>query len=545
MFGFPPQEGYQEVDIDQVFIDANDADWPPQFRLNPSVQQDEIHADSREQTDGSATVAMQMKLVPIVNHRRELAAIMVLGVPIASIFGSIGLSLALSYSIALLIIIFAAVQFARTIDKPIHELATAARHMTNGDYDVRVREKGTEEQRILGSTFNQLAEQIQNQLVQLKQQTHELEISNRELSQTQHFLKSILANIRTGVMSVDREGRISHINEIGERILSISDWMGKRVADLMDSSSFTNLIHYSLRQGISVQESEVPYEGKNGILIPLQVSVVPIIESGEMNGLVVTFHDLSAIRQLEEQIRRQDRLAALGRMAAGVAHEIRNPLGIIRGSAELLHKRFSGQAGEEGLSDFILEEVKRLSGVVNDFLMFARPPEPNREEISVSSLFQQLKDYFEKQQMGENYQLQAQIIGDPPPIAADVNQCRQVFLNLFINAQQAMPRGGAIILRARSVSILEVAIEVEDQGEGIHPDHLDKIFDPFYTSKESGTGLGLSLVHQIMTSHGGRVEVESTPGKGSIFRLIFLTYQAFSEPHSPGELFSIPVSSDE
>ncbi|MGC9326658.1 MAG: two-component system sensor histidine kinase NtrB, partial [Candidatus Hinthialibacter sp.] len=270
-----------------------------------------------------------------------------------------------------------------------------------------------------------------------------------------------------------------------------------------------------------------PYELQNGEIIPLQVSIVPVMEANELNGLVVTFHDLSAIRQLEEQIRRQDRLVALGRMAAGVAHEIRNPLGIIRGSAELLRNRFAGRQGEEELSNFILEEVHRLSRVVNDFLMFARPPEPNFDEVPLDRLFNELVDYFNKQPREGSYELITETGESPPSIAADLHLCRQAFLNLFINAQQAMPGGGRIVLRAFALSAQEIAVEVEDEGEGIQPDQIDKIFDPFYTSKDSGSGLGLSLVHQIAASHGGRVEVDSVWGKGSRFRLIFQTYQSF------------------
>lgn len=526
LFGNPPYQGYREVDLDWVRIEANDYTWPQQFRRSPfTIRAD---ADADPTVEDSLTIPLQMKLFPIINHRRELAAVMVLGVPITSIIGQIGYSLLVGYAASLVIIVFAAVLFARTIARPIHELAGAAQQMAEGNFDVRVQEKGTEEHRILGFTFNRLAERIQNQIVQLRQKTDELETSNRELSQTQHFLQNILANIRTGVMSVDREGRISHINAVGESILHVSEWRHKLASEVVACASFRNLITYALRQSISVQENEVPYDCNDGVLIPLQVSIVPVMESGELNGLVVTFHDLSAIRQLEEQIRRQDRLASLGRMAAGVAHEIRNPLGIIRGSAELLRNRFAGQPGEEGLSEFILEEVRRLSRVVNDFLLFARPPEPNLVETPIDYFFEELTVYFTKQPMTANYTLKTECIGSVPPIAADLNLCRQVFLNLFINAQDAMPDGGEIVLRAKVFSEREIAVEVQDRGIGISPERIDKIFDPFYTSKDAGTGLGLSLVHQILTNHRGRIEVESAPGKGSLFRLLFLRYSAFA-----------------
>ncbi|MBN2328544.1 MAG: HAMP domain-containing protein [Candidatus Omnitrophica bacterium] len=524
LFGILPHREYRNVNLDKIEIGANDYNWPPQFRITTSgVKSDsQIVLPSEEST----TAPLQMKLVPIMNHRRELAAILVLSVPIISIIGTIGNSLLVGYGISLVIIISAAILFSRTISRPIMELADAARQMAEGDFGVRVQAKGMEEHRILSFAFNQLASRIQVQLKQLREKARELEASNRELSQTQHFLENILSNIRTGVMSIDRTGRIGHINAVGENMLHADNWNQKKITDVISCASFLNPITYSLRQGVSIQENEVPYELQNGEIIPMQVSIVPVLEANELNGLVVTFHDLSAIRQLEEQIRRQDRLVALGRMAAGVAHEIRNPLGIIRGSAELLRNRFAGQQGEEELANFILEEVHRLSRVVNDFLLFARPPEPHFDEVPVERLFDEMVEYFNKQPMEGAYELITEA-GESPSIAADLHLCRQVFLNLFINAQQAMPAGGRIILRATALSAQEVAVEVEDEGAGIHPDQIDKIFDPFYTSKDSGSGLGLSLVHQIAASHGGRVEVDSVLGKGSRFRLIFQTYESF------------------
>ncbi len=509
--GLGPKKSFETVDVERVEIAADDARWPPWFRKSP----------------------LQMKLLPIVNHQRQLAAIMVLALPITSIIGTIGYSLLAGYIVTLVVIILAAILFARSISQPIRELASAAERMSEGDFGVRVLETGSEELRILSSSFNQMAVRIQNQLAQLKQKTNELEISNREVSQTQRFLENILANVRTGVMSVESDGRISHVNQAGVSILRISNWEGKSIQEGIRSPALVNLIHYSLEQAHPVQENEIPCELEDGTLIPLQVSTAPVLESGKLTGLVVTFHDLSTIRQLEERVRRQDRLAALGHMAAGVAHEIRNPLGLIRGSAELLKKRFSHRPEEEGLSDFILEEVVRLSRVVNDFLLFARPPAPHLEEVSPAGLFADIADYFEKQPTREKYPLVTEPANGVPALAMDLKLGRQVFLNLFLNAQEAMPDGGTITLRARAYSPREVAIEVADEGKGIPPGRIDKIFDPFYTMKENGTGLGLSLVHQIMSSHGGRVEVESAPGRGSVFRLIFPAYEALMAESPP------------
>ncbi|MEW6235583.1 MAG: ATP-binding protein [Candidatus Omnitrophota bacterium] len=466
---------------------------------------------------------MQARIIPILNQNREPAAYMILGVQTLKVWDILVMKMAYGSLSVLLAIVFLAVLVARSLVKPIYELADAARRMSQGDFDARVNVTGTEEQQVLRLTFNSMADRIQRQFEQVRQKTRELEESNRELDQTQHFLQNILANIRSGVMSVDRQGRISHINRVGVEMLHLSEWKGSQVEEAISSPELLRLVSGALKNVRSVYQQEIPCRCREGETLSLQVSAVPLMEESALTGLVVTFHDLSDIRRLEEQVRRQDRLAALGRMAAGVAHEIRNPLGIIRGSAQLLNKRFGGMQGEEGLSVFIIEEVNRLSRVLNDFLMFARPPSPNLEEMAPETLLQQVLAYAPAE---KGFDVKLDVEPELPAVAADPGLTRESFLNLLINAQQAMPDGGTITLRAFARSSREVAFEVVDQGVGIHPEMLDQIFDPFYTSKDNGTGLGLSLVHQSVSSQGGSVEVESVPGQGSCFRLIYSTWES-------------------
>ncbi len=499
LYDFDEDGRYEEIEVDDVQLDF---------------------------ISGWESMRMQTTIRPVINQRGELAAVMILAVPIVDLLDMIGLWTMWGAVATLVVSLAAAVLMARYITKPINELAATAAHMTEGHYDVRVQMTGTYEQQVLCSTFNQLADRIQNQLIQLQSQTKELEESNRELYQTHHFLQNILAHIHTGVMSLDSEGRISHINRIGMEILQIQHFLGQKLDNLVDSNSFGKLVRYSFLNCRSLFNEEIPYQLNNGETRPLQISTVPLLEDGKLSGLVVTFHDLSSIRKLEEQLRRQDRLASLGRMAAGVAHEIRNPLGIIRGSAELLKKRFGGQPNEEGLTDFIVEEVNRLSRVVTDFLMFARPPVPTLEEISVETLLENIITYVQGFSESEKFHLSKEIEPELPPIAVDEELFRQAFLNLWLNAQQAMPEGGTIVIRAQKYGEKEIDIEIKDEGEGIPPNCIDRIFDPFYTSKDNGTGLGLSLVHQIVDSHNGRVEVESVPGQGSIFRIILSAVDA-------------------
>lgn len=511
LFGLEEEGIFNEVDIDRIVIKPDDDRWPEELDEKP----------------------VQMKLIPIMNHRRELSAIIVMVMPIYNYLEIIGIPILIGYGVTFFVIAIAATLFARTIARPIRELASASHRMSEGEFETRVRVVGTEEQQLLSSSFNLMADRIQTQIEQLRQKTLELETSNLELGRIQRFLESLLANIRTGVMSIEPDGRISHINRVGINMLNLSVWQGKPVRKVIQEPTLLNLIQASLDMKLPIAQNEIPYETNDGSTLSLQVGTEPLMESGHLTRLVVTFHDLTLIRKLEEQVRRQDRLAALGRMAAGVAHEIRNPLGIISGSAELLHKRFGGLSGEEGLTDFILDEVKRLSRIITEFLILARPPLPTLAEVEVMELFEQVATYMQNQQIEVPYTLSIDIAEDVPSVDVDLDMCHQAFLNLLLNAQDAMPDGGTIYLRARRRSNGEVMIEFCDEGQGIPSDVLDKIFDPFFTSKDTGTGLGLSLVHQIVTSHNGRIEVESDPGQGSVFRLYFPAYETSSHPVSP------------
>lgn len=485
---------------------------------------------SHPQVDNGEIV--QANLLPFINQNRELIAIGIVSEPVIDFLEPMAGLMVLSLPSTLLLIMIVATFVARSLSRPIGELAEASQTMAEGRFDVRVPVSGTEEQRVLSSAFNRMAQRIEQQMAQLQRQTSELEESNQQLNQTHRFLQNVLANISTGVLSVDREGKIHHLNPVGENLFGVSDWAGKPFQESIPSPVFVQLVVGALhsRKSLYRHEQLCPV-GDGKTIIPLQISIVTLREQGDLGGLVVTFHDLSEIRRLEDQVRRQDRLAALGRMSAGVAHEIRNPLGIIRGSAQLLQKRFGDQPGEEGLCEFIIEEVQRLSRVVNDFLMFARPPVPNKEKLTVEELFAQLETYMQSE--SEKHHYTTRMESPLPDVSIDPGLFREAFLNLFINAQEAMPDGGEIVVRARSWANETIAIEVSDSGMGMDAEQMDRIFDPFYTSKDNGTGLGLSLVHQIISSHGGTIEAESTAGKGSTFRVILPTSEQASRVKDP------------
>ena len=225
--------------------------------------------------------------------------------------------------------------------------------------------------------------------------------------------------------------------------------------------------------------------------------------------------------RLEEQLNEAQRLASLGKMVAAVSHEIKNPLGIVRSTAEILGTRISKVApGNEHLANIIVEETSRLDNIVREFLDFARPRDVRKTAGSLNAVLERLLRFMEPEFQHKEVQVQVLLDEKLPEIFFDSEQIYQVILNIVFNAIQAMPQGGALFLKTAALSDANaVMLEVVDTGIGISPEKLEQIFTPFYTNKNRGTGLGLAIAKSIVDKHQGSITVSSIPGEGSTFRL--------------------------
>jgi len=227
-------------------------------------------------------------------------------------------------------------------------------------------------------------------------------------------------------------------------------------------------------------------------------------------------------RQLEEKLNEAERLANLGKMVAAVSHEIKNPLGIVRSTAEILGKRISKVApGNEHLSQIIVDETSRLDAIVREFLDFARPRDPRLEPVFLNRLVERVARFMEPELELKSVELRKNLDPDLPEVRIDQEQVYQVLLNMIINAIQAMPDGGTVTLATRLMPNGDIELEVADTGMGIPPDKLGQIYTPFYTDKHRGSGLGLAIAKNIIDKHNGRIEVSSSEGKGTRFIIIF------------------------
>jgi signal transduction histidine kinase len=246
------------------------------------------------------------------------------------------------------------------------------------------------------------------------------------------------------------------------------------------------------------------------VMIILLVTLIFVVKKGEG---IIQQRTLERIR-LKEQLSRAERLSSLGEMVAGISHEIRNPLGIIRSSAELLKKKLDKTDPTNTIPDVIVEEANRLNNIITDFLNYAKPHPPNFSPCRIDEIIEKNITFLDPQLEAQGYNINKRYDGSIPPISADPDMMYQVFLNILINAMQAMPGGGEIQVEIQSDASF-VNIVFKDKGKGIPQEMLEKIWDPFFTTKETGTGLGLGIVKNIIEAHSGTIQIENRPIYGA------------------------------
>jgi two-component system sensor histidine kinase HydH len=233
-------------------------------------------------------------------------------------------------------------------------------------------------------------------------------------------------------------------------------------------------------------------------------------------GQVLLLSDISRLKELESEMRENERLAAVGRMAAGVAHEIRNPLSSIKGLALLLKNKFPRQSREFETTGLLIQEVERMNRTISELLGFARPASLDLQPVDLRSLLQDTLQLISADTASEQIRTSLHCARDLPPVMADRDRLSQVFINILLNSVQAMEEGGILEIQARTDSSgHQVEIVCTDSGKGIQPEHLAQVFFPYFTTRRGGTGIGLAISQKIIADHGGTIRVESTPGRGT------------------------------
>jgi two-component system sensor histidine kinase PilS (NtrC family) len=320
-------------------------------------------------------------------------------------------------------------------------------------------------------------------------------------------------------VTTDLQGRIYTFNSAAEEITGYKE----RDVRGSDASIFFGEIEEHIEVSVaatSLGEASPRFEADcltaEGLRLRLGFSLSPLFsEQGETTGTVITFQDLTQIRALEETSRRQDRLAAIGRMAASIAHEIRNPLAAMRGSIQMLRSEMGPESAQTELMGIILRESDRLNRIISDFLNYARPRSVVHSTVDIGELLSETFTLLRHSPEVQHHQTIEEAVIERPIFAdADAEQMRQVFWNLARNALQAMPEGGTLRAELKKNSHNRLRITFSDTGRGMSPDQVEHLFEPF-SSTTGGTGLGLSIVYQIIRDHGGTINVRSREGRGT------------------------------
>ena len=351
--------------------------------------------------------------------------------------------------------------------------------------------------------------------------TAELKVKQKDIADLEILKENIIQSISSGLVTLDEHGKVIAFNRGAERIFSVDS----RDAIQGDINDIIPFIKPYLKVTNPNKFIQLSHKSIDGQQIDLLLNISPLKDQdGSKKGEILVFQDTTRIREMEREVKRMENLAMLGELAAGIAHEIRNPLASISGSIQVLHDSLSKKATRinKRLMEIILREVNRLNHLVNDFLQFARPQRIEIEEFDLNQLIMDTLYIFQNSQnWSQNLAVETKFFS-PLKINSDPQQLKQVFWNIFLNACEAMPKGGFVCVSTDKIKesngsgeyIDSVRIKVEDNGPGIDTKVIKDMFKPFSTTKKGGSGLGLAIVKRIVEGLGGNVSGQNLAGGG-------------------------------
>ncbi|HEU4523288.1 MAG TPA: ATP-binding protein [Thermoanaerobaculia bacterium] len=355
----------------------------------------------------------------------------------------------------------------------------------------------------------------------LQKTFQELDVNRQNLAELRALNQNVIESIPSGLITISTYGSASFINPAGCQILQVQphDVIGRHMTEL---GFFTldewNEVREALTRGVLVRrEKEVAVAGTR-LIVGFALTPLHTLD-GTAAGYTLIFQDLTEIKKLEGEVRLKDRMAAVGELSAGIAHEIRNPLAAIAGSVQVLKSSKALTPQEERLMSIVLKESERLNKTIADFLRFVRPQEKRAAEFDIAANLSETLDLLANSPELEKHDVRREI--DPPSfhLVGDADQIRQVFWNLVRNAVQAMPEGGMLTVRTEIDGDF-YRIVFADSGRGMTRSELQHLFQPFRTSFPSGTGLGMAICYRIVQEHGGKIEVQSWKGGGTAVTVV-------------------------
>ncbi|MDI6782501.1 MAG: ATP-binding protein [bacterium] len=403
-----------------------------------------------------------------------------------------------------------------TIVNPIKQITTTVDKLATGDLSRTIHIDTHAEFDQLGNSFNRLVSNLRNFVYERN--------------------KYIIESMVGGIVTLDRQGKITMLNAAAETLLGVSanELLGKTIFETLpqvaDNQRLLGLIRSGLEESKTYSSIELDMFTRENKRMPIGLTSSLLKDKENLlNGLVVTFKDLTKQKQIQRQLHRSDRLAAIGTLSTAMAHEIRNPLGSMRGLAQLLQEDLPPDDPKWNYAKVIIKETDRLNNIVEELLSFAQASSGGMEFGEFNTLVKEALAIAKEHSAGSrNIRIEQQYDETIPRLKMEKEKMVQALLNLIINAYEASPENGLIEIATKfapasadePVPHRGFAIcEIKNLGAPIPPEDYERIFDPFYTTKKNGTGLGLSIAHQIVAAHSGVIQVESIRGESTIFRV--------------------------
>jgi two-component system nitrogen regulation sensor histidine kinase GlnL len=446
----------------------------------------------------------------IAGTRRELAALAV----VALVLGGL-----------------ATAMVARRITRPVRQLADGVAAIARGELEQRIDPGRSDELGRLALAFNEMAAQLRQQRTDLEVADAALRQRFAELSDLKSYNDHILRSFVNGLVTLDLDGRVVTVNLAAETLTgcAASALTGRPVTEAFHHvPELRGLLLETLRTRVGVPQVSLMLARGDGPAVPVEVATTPLRGAeGQALGVVAILRDLTPVRQLEEQLRRSDRLAALGTLAAGLAHEIKNPLTSIMTFSRHVARRFDDERFRQRFQSVVPRELERINAIVDGLLRLARPARLVLAPVHLPPLLEQALELYAPQIEARRIHVRRNWDASVPPVPGDAEHLYQAFLNLVANAIDAMEdEGGTLTVRLgwppdgeRAGGALRdrLIVEVADTGSGIKPEETPNVFNPFFTTKSGGTGLGLAIAHKIIEDHGGTVTLRSIPSQGTVF----------------------------
>lgn len=420
-----------------------------------------------------------------------------------------------------IIVFFVALRMSGEIAEPLRDLIDATKRMARGRMVSELTVTSGDEIGELSTSFNHMARELNERRSRLLRSLQELRRSRLQIMRERNFKEAIFEHVEMGILTLDADAHLTSLNGPAQRLLGLTAAVaGMSLADaLVEWPELLAVVEVDGLASENAVWSRYVESEREALHRTYRVATLPL-DAGGSRGWLLTIEDLTERVELRRQMERVDRLASLGRLSAGIAHEIRNPLTGVSLLLDELHDRLLGRNDDQGLIQRALTEIERLEGLVGELLRFSAWPASNRQPDSIVEVMRDTLFLLRKQCENSHVALIESYDEELPLVLVDRDKLKQAFLNLCNNALDAMPQGGELRIAVEREG-RAVKVSVADNGEGMRPEQLAMIFEPFYTTKGGGTGLGLAITHNIVSDHGGRIVVDSRPDQGTDFHLFF------------------------